>query len=422
MSRTNLEVADVFRRHGEAWRMANAGHVSLAQRRVMTAIEICRTAALGGHVERCQDCAQTRIAYNSCRNRHCPKCQSRSAAAWLAARKAELLPVPYFHFVFTLPTAIGAMAYQNKAKVYGLLLKTAAETLITIAADRKHLGAEIGIIAVLHTWGQNLQHHPHVHCIVPGGGISTDGKRWVASRPRFFLPVRVLSRLFRRLFLEGLMVAFERRELEFFTALRHLNRTKAFAATLASLRTLEWTVYAKETFAGPEQVLAYLTRYTHRVAIANNRLLKLDEAHVSFRWNKYRSGGRLESKVMRIEAAEFMRRFLLHVLPSGLHRIRQYGFLANRHRAGKLGLCRAVFAVPFEPLDTQNDREREPRSSNRESPPCACCGGRMEIIESFYGSIFRAYPARRPGRLIAGSYRACSISNGHANDPLGAWA
>jgi Putative transposase/Transposase zinc-binding domain len=270
MVRPNLEVAEIFRRHGEAWRTANAGHVNLAQRRVMTAIEICRTAALGGHVEHCQDCTHTRIAYNSCRNRHCPKCQWRPAAAWLAARDAELLPVPYFHFVFALPAAIGAMSYQNKAKVYGLLFKAASETLITIAADRNHLGADIGVIAALHTWGQTLQHHVHVHCVVPGGGISPDGKRWIACRPGFLLPVRVLSRLFRRLFLKGLMAAFETGELQFFADLVHLNQAKAFAAILAPLRRTEWVVYAKKTFAGPEQLLAYLARYTHRVAITNS--------------------------------------------------------------------------------------------------------------------------------------------------------
>jgi hypothetical protein len=286
MARANLEVAEIFRRHGEAWRTANAGHVNLAQRRVMTAIEICRTAALGGHVERCQDCDHIRVAYNSCRNRHCPKCQWRAATAWLAEREAELLPVPYFHFVFTLPTAIGAIAYQNKATVYGLLLKAAAETLITIAADRKHLGAEIGIIAVLHTWGQNLQHHPHVHCVVPGGGISPDRTHWVACRPGFFLPVRVLARLFRRLFLEGLAAAFEAGELEFFADLADLNQAKAFTASLASLRGTELLVYAKKTFAGPEQLLAYLARYTHRIAITNNRLVALNETHVSFRWKR----------------------------------------------------------------------------------------------------------------------------------------
>ena len=394
MVRPKLELADIFRRHGEAWRTANAGHVNLSQRRVMTAIEICRSAALGGHVERCQDCAHTRIAYNSCRNRHCPKCQWRTAAAWLAAREAELLPVPYFHFVFALPAVIGAMAYQNKAKVYGLLFKAAAETLTTIAADRRHLGAEIGVIAVLHTWGQNLQHHPHVHCVVPGGGISPDGRRWIASKPGFFLPVRVLSRLFRRLFLEGLTAAFEAGELQFFADLVHLNEAKEFAATLAPLRRTEWVVYAKETFSGPQQVLAYLARYTHRVAITNSRLLDVDETHVRFCWKDYRQGVDHKKKVMRIAIAEFMRRFLLHVLPNGFHRIRHYGLLANGHRADQLALCRSLLAVPAAPMDYLIDDDDQDNVKH-EPPPCPCCNGHMRIIETFNGSLFRPYPVRR---------------------------
>jgi hypothetical protein len=392
--RPNLELADIFRRHGEAWRTANAGHVNLAQRRVMTAIEICRTGALGGHVERCQDCAHTRIAYNSCGNRHCPKCQWRNAAAWLAAREAELLPVPYFHFVFALPVGVGSIAYQNKAQVYALLFKAAAETLTTIAADRKHLGAEIGIIAVLHTWGQNLQYHPHVHCVVPGGGISPDGKRWVAGKAGFFLPVRVLSRLFRALFLKGLTAAFEAGELQFFRDLVSLNETKAFAATVGPLRGSEWVVYAKETFASPEQLLAYLARYTHRVAITNNRLLDVDDTHVSFRWKDYREGGGHKNKVMRIAIAEFMRRFLLHVLPNGFHRIRQYGLLANGHRADKLALCRSLLPVPSAPRD-RNDDDNDPGAPNHEPPPCPCCGGRMVTIEAFYGTVCRPFHVRR---------------------------
>jgi putative transposase/transposase-like zinc-binding protein len=314
MSRPKLEVADIFRRFGAAWRAANEGHISLPQRRVMTAIEICRTAALGGHVERCEDCAHTRIAYNSCRNRHCPKCQWRAAQAWLEAREAELLPVPYFHVVFTLPAKIGAIAYQNKAKVYGLLFTAAAETLTTIAADRKHLGAAIGITAVLHTWGQNLDHHPHVHCIVPGGGVSPTGDHWIACRPNFFLAVRVLSRLFRRLLLQGLDALHAAGELQFFNDLTGMEDADAFRAHLAPLRNTEWVVYAKRPFAGPEQVLAYLARYTHRVAISNRRLIAIDETHVSFRWKDYRESGRSRSKVMRVEPGEFMRRFLLHVL------------------------------------------------------------------------------------------------------------
>jgi hypothetical protein len=391
-----LEVADIFRRHGEAWRTANAGHVNINQRRVMTAIEICRTAALGGHVERCRDCAHTRIAYNSCRNRHCPKCQWTNATAWLAAREAELLPVPYFHLVFTLPAAIGAIAYQNKAKVYGLLFKAAAETLTTIAADRKHLGADIGIIAVLHTWGQNLHHHPHVHCVVPGGGVSPDGKRWISCKRGFFLPVRVLSRLFCRLFLEGLRAAFDAGELQFFTDLISLNEAKGFAATLAPLRRIEWVVYAKKTFAGPEQLLAYLARYTHRVAIANTRLLDLDETHVSFRWNDYRERGGHKSKVLRLTIAEFTRRFLLHVLPNGFHRIRHYGLLANGHRADQLALCRSLLVVPPGPTERDDDNDNDPEVTNLEPPPpCPRCGGAMKIIESFNGTLCRPYHVRR---------------------------
>ena len=395
MSRPKLEVADIFRRHGAAWRAANKAHLSLGQRRVMTAIEVCRTAALGGHVERCEDCAHTRIAYNSCRNRHCPKCQWPAAAAWLAAREAELLPVPYFHIVFTLPAAIGAIAYQNKPNVYGRLFAAAAETLTTIAADRKHLGADIGVTAVLHSWGQNLQHHPHVHCIVPGGGISPDGKRWIACRPGFFLPVRVLSRLFRRLFLQGLEAMHAAGELQFFTDLATLKDADEFRAYLAPLRTTEWVVYAKKPFAGPKQVLAYLARYTHRVAIANSRLLDLDQTHVSFRWKDYRESGCHKSKVMRLDVSEFMRRFLLHVLPNGFHRIRHYGLFANTHRADKLALSRSLLDVPSAPTDRHDDDDSGPSGSNHELPPCPCCGGRMITIEVFDGPLSRPSHVRR---------------------------
>jgi hypothetical protein len=396
MPRPKLEVADIFRRHGEAWRTANAGHVSLTQRRVMTAIEICRTAALGGHVERCEDCAHTRIAYNSCRNRHCPKCQWPTAQAWLDARKAELLPVPYFHVVFTLPAKIGAIAYQNKAKVYGLLFKIMAETLTTIAADPKHLGAEIGITAVLHTWGQNLDHHPHVHCIVPGGGISPDGERWVHCRPNFFLPVRVLSRLFRRLFLEGLEALHAAGDLQFFTDLVDLKDPSTFRTYLALLRKTEWVVYAKRPFAGPKQVFAYLARYTHRVAIANSRLVKIDEGHVSFRWKDYRENGSHKSKTMRLPAGEFIRRFLLHVLPDGFHRIRHFGLFANGHRAKKLTTCRALLDVPVATPDCAGQEEKAiPASEDVELPPCPCCGGRMRIMETFDGPYSRPYHVRR---------------------------
>ena len=395
MSRSKLEVADVFRRHGEAWRAGNTGHVSHGQLRVMSAIEACRTAELGGHVERCEDCAHTRIAYNSCRNRHCPKCQWTAAQAWLEAREAELLPVPYFHVVFTLPAKIGAIAYQNKAKVYGLLFKAAAETLTTIATDRKHLGAEIGFISVLHTWGQNLDHHPHVHCIVPGGGISPDGTRWVPCKPGFFLPVRVLSRLFRRLFLQYLDAAFAAGELQFFTDLAGLTEPGAFAGHLAPLRKCEWVVYAKRPFAGPKQVLAYLARYTHRVAIANSRLISLAEGKVCLRWKDYRQDGK--PKLMTLAAGEFIRRFLLHVLPDGFHRIRHFGLFANGHRANKIELCRKLLAAPSTLVNRDTD-DRDKDAASNDPPPCPCCGGRMKIIETLegaYTSGVRAHGARR---------------------------
>ena len=395
MTRPSLEVAEIFRRFGPAWRAANAGHLSLAQRRVMRAVELCRTAALGGHVEQCADCAHTRIAYNSCRNRHCPKCQWTAAQAWLQAREAELLPVPYFHVVFTLPAALGALAYQNKARVYGLLLKAAAETLTTIAADPKHLGARIGVTTVLHSWGQTLDHHPHVHCIVPAGGISLDGSRWIACRPGFFLPVRVLSRLFRRLFLDGLAEAHGKGELQVFGDLAGLAEPGSFKANLAAQRRRDWVVYAKPPFAGPEQVLAYLARYTHRVAIANSRLVALDDdGQVSFRWKDYRANGRSKPKVMRLPAGEFMRRFLLHVLPDGFHRIRHYGLFANGHRAAMLKRCRELLGVP--PAPAEADGSEEQRGARTEVPACPCCGGPMRIIERLPGPTSRRYPARKP--------------------------
>jgi hypothetical protein len=387
MSRPILEVADIFRRHGEAWRVANAGHVNLVQRRVMTALEICRTAALGGHVERCEDCAHTRISYNSCRNRHCPKCQWSAAADWLAAREAELLPVPYFHVVFTLPSEIGAIAYQNKAKVYGLLFKAAADTLTIIASDPKHLGADIGVTAVLHTWGQNLDHHPHVHCIVPGGGVSPDGKRWAHCRPGFFLPVRVLSRLFRRLFLQGLARLHRANELQFFNNLITLDDDKQFNTYLSPLRNSEWVVYAKRPFAGPAQVLAYLARYTHRVAISNSRLVSMDAGKVCFRWKDYREDAK--RKIMTLQAGEFIRRFLLHVLPDGFHRIRHYGLFANGHRADKVVLCRKLLDAMPESPNRDSPDEDETSTSTNDPPPCPCCGGRMKIIESFDGILSR---------------------------------
>jgi len=374
-----LEVADIFRRHGEAYRQAHAGHLGRVERRIMAAIEACRTARLGGHVERCMECGLIRIAYNSCRNRHCPKCQGAARAAWLAERQAELLPVPYFHVVFTLPAPVAEIAFQNKAAVYTILFKAAAETLSTIAADRRYLGAEIGFVAVLHTWGQNLQHHPHVHCLVPGGGLALDETRWVSCRSGFFLPVRVLSRLFRRLFLDKLGAAFADRRLAFFGTLAGLAHPPVFTRCLAALRRIEWVVYAKQPFAGPAAVLAYLARYTHRVAIANSRLIALAGGQVSFRWRDYRHHSK--TKAMTLVAGEFIRRFLLHALPDGFHRIRHYGFLANRRRAGKLAICRSVLAVTV--AASLGDSQERQRLTERAPDVCPGCGGPMEPIGSF---------------------------------------
>src|SRR5256885_2939289 len=352
MSRPALEVADILRDHGAAWRRANAGHVSLGQMKVMSAIERCRTAALGGHVARCEDCAHTEIAYNSCRNRHCPKCQGAAAKQWLAAREAELLPVPYYHVVFTLPAAIADIAYQNKAVIYDLLFKASAETLATIAADPKHLGARVGITSVLHTCGSAMTHHPHVHMIVPGGGISLDGTRWVSCRPGFFLPVRVLSRLFRRLFLERLTAAHQ--QLAFFGQHAPLANAQAFATYLAPLRKTEWVVYSKRPFGGPQAVLAYLSRYTHRVAISNSRLIAFDQHAVTFKWKAYRTEAHVRYKQMTLATDEFIRRFLIHVLPKRFHRIRHYGLWAKTSGADNIARARELLAAPkpqSEPAD-----------------------------------------------------------------------
>ena len=371
------EVADVFRHHGAAYRDTHAAHLSLAQRRVMGAIEACRSATLGGHVEQCDGCGQIRIAYNSCRNRHCPKCQGLARAEWLEDRQADLLPVPYFHVVFTMPAPIAEIALHNKAVVYAILFATAAETLRIIAADPKHLGAEIGLVAVLHTWGQNLHHHPHVHCVVPGGGPSADRTRWVGCRPGFFLPVKVLSRVYRRLFLTRLQAAFDAGQLRFFGALASLTGRAAFAVCLRPLRAIPWVVYAKRPFGGPEQMLDYLARYTHRVAIANSRLVTLADGRVSFLWKDYRHHGR--RRIMTLDADEFIRRFLLHVLPDGFHRIRHYGYLANGHRAAKLAHCRRLLAAPepAPPAVAADYRERYEQLTGRSLDLCPCCGGRM---------------------------------------------
>jgi putative transposase/transposase-like zinc-binding protein len=386
MGRPRLEVADIFHRHGAAWRRANAGHVSLSQFKVMSAIEHCRSAALGGHVERCVDCGHTRVSYNSCRNRHCPKCQGTAARDWLAAREADLLPVGYFHLVFTLPAEIAPIAYQNKVVVYDVLLRAAAETLLTIAADPHHLGARIGITAVLHTWGSAMTHHPHVHMIVPGGGISPDGVRWVPCRPGFLLPVRVLSRLFRRLFLARLADAHTAGRLAFFGEVRGLVRHEAFVAHLAPLSRKNWFVYAKPSFAGPEAVLAYLARYTHRVAISNSRLLRLDARGVTFRYKDYRRNGQERFRTMTLEPDEFIRRFLLHVLPKGFHRIRHYGLLASASCKANIARAKELIAAPppsINPATEHDDVDVAAGTAADHRPPCPCCGGRMIIVESF---------------------------------------
>jgi hypothetical protein len=387
MGRCALEVADIFRTHGPAWQAKQAGHLSLGQLKVMSAIEQCRTAALGGHALHCDACDHQEISYNSCRNRHCPKCQAKAAQRWLEARQADLLPVEYYHVVFTLPEPISSIAYTNKALIYRLLFDVAAETLTTIAADPKHLGVQIGATLVLHTWGSALTHHPHVHGIVPGGGLSPDGERWVGCRRGFFLPVRVLSRLFRRRFLEELEKLHRGNQLQFFGEHAGLAEAKAFGKLLASLRTCEWVVYAKRPFAGPEAVLAYLSRYTHRVAISNRRLVAMNDTGVSFRWKDYRAKGRTRHKTMTLAPAEFMRRFLLHVLPTGFHRIRHYGLLANAGRRENLARVRALLDVPPpEPVSDETAFLPAPTFV------CRCCGATMRIVEI----VMRRQPIRAP--------------------------
>ncbi len=396
--RASIEVADIFRAAGPAYRAAHAGHLSLHQMKIMSAIEHCRTAAMGGHVEACTDCGHWRIAYNSCRNRHCPKCQGAAARTWLAEREADLLPVGYFHVVFTLPAEVATIAFHNKALVYDLLFRAASETMQVIAADPKHLGARIGITAVLHTWGSALTHHPHIHMIVPGGGISTDGQRWISSRPAFLLPVRVLGALFRRLFLTRLLALHDAGQLAFFGSMTHLANRRAFLRHLSPVRKKRWVVYAKPPFAGPEAVLAYLARYTHRVAISSSRLIRFDEGGVAFRYKDYRRDGADRQQVMTLGADEFIRRFLLHALPRGFHRIRHYGLLAAATRKANLERVRQLLAVappvgddtPVEPPDVR--------------PPCPYCAGHMIIIETFE----RCYLARAPPFCVSSSGRQAS--------------
>jgi Putative transposase/Transposase zinc-binding domain len=397
VARSPLEVADVLNAYGDAYIARHRGHLSRGQLKVMGAIRACRTAALGGHVARCEGCDHVAVAYNSCRNRHCPKCQGQTARAWLARRQADLLPVPYDHVVFTLPAPVAALAFQNKAVVYDLLFRTAAGTLLTIAADPRHLGARIGLTAVLHTWGSALTHHPHVHIVVPGGGLAPDGSRWIPCRPGFFLPVRVLSRLFRRLFLDRLAAAHGAGRLAFHGDLAPLADPSAFAAHLAPLRRSEWVVYAKRPFAGPAAVLAYLSRYTHRVAIATRRLLALDERGVTFRWKDYRARARAPGgawiKTMTLSADEFIRRFLLHVLPDGFHRIRHYGLFASGTRAVNIARIRSLLA-PAPPLDQVDP---QPAHNEPPAPACPCCGGRLVIIERFRPGT---HPRTRPTAAI----------------------
>jgi hypothetical protein len=385
MDRPKFEVAEVFRRYGEVYRQAHGASLCPAQRRVLTAIEVCRTAVLGGHLEQCDHCGHQRNAYNSCSDRHCPKCQSLARAHWIEDREAELLNTEYFHVVFTVPDQIASIAYQNKRALYGLLFQATAETLRTIAADPQHLGAEIGFFAVLHTWGSNLLHHPHLHCVVPGGGLSPDGTQWIGCRAGFFLPVRVLSRLFRRLFLEYLVKAFDAGQLEFFSSLESLRDRHTFLGYLAPTRQAEWVVYAKRPFAGPEQVLDYVGRYTHRVAISNNRLLDLAEGKVSFRYKDYRH--QAQQKTMTLDAEEFIRRFLLHVLPAGFQRIRYYGFLGNRYRREKLARCRQLLGMPTYEEGPAKEaapdyRERYEALTGVSLRRCPVCHeGCMQVIE-----------------------------------------
>ena len=395
---STLEVADIFRAHGPHWRSTQAGHLSLGQLKVMSAIERCRSAALGGHVLQCQACEHTQIAYNSCRNRHCPKCQASAARRWLEARQADLLPVDYYHLVFTLPASISDIAYYNKSLVYGILFKAAAETLCTIAGDPRHLGARVGATLVLHTWGSAMTHHPHVHGIVPGGGLSLDGERWVTCRTGFFLPVRVLSRLFRRLFLEQLSDAHRAGTLQFFGEHQSLNEAKTFADWFKPLRQIDWVVYAKRPFAAPNAVLAYLSRYTHRVAIANSRLIALNEQGVTFKWKDYRAKERHRHKTMTLTSDEFMRRFLLHVLPSGFHRIRHYGLIANTTRKDNLARARELLMVEktIETADAEtNDADTADGSDESVTYVCPDCGAPMIITDTFLrGQLPRAPPVR----------------------------
>ena len=405
MPRQRLEVADILRAKGNDWRAAHQGHISLDQYRVMNAIERCRSATLGGHVLQCTDCGYQQIAYNSCRNRHCPKCQGSAAHRWLEARQVDLLPVEYYHLVFTLPAPISDLAYSNKSVIYTLLFKAAAETLQVIAADPKHLGAKIGFTLVLHTWGSSMMHHPHVHGIVPGGGLSMNGEQWVQCRPGFFLPVRVLSRLFRRLFLQRLQEAYQKGELKCFGKHRPLRSEKAFLHWLQPLKKIDWVVYAKRPFAGPKAVLTYLSRYTHRIAISNSRLLRFDEQGVTFKWKDYRCQQRQRYKTMTLDTDEFIRRFLIHVLPGGFHRLRHYGLLANTRRKDNLKHARELLMEKEnEQINEKGAIEPVTPATNESAEPvpatfiCPNCHGPMMII----GIFARTQQARAPPKRLSG--------------------
>jgi hypothetical protein len=374
MGRENLEVADIFCEYGEAYRHKFGTSTNSQQWRTMHAIKVCRTAELGGHIDRCDHCGHEVISYNSCRNRHCPKCQSLAKAGWLEAREAELLSTDYFHVVFTTPEVLNQIALQNRREVYDILFKAVAQTLLTIAADPRHLGAKIGFMAILHTWGQNLLLHPHIHCLIPGGGLSHDGKKWIGCRKKFFLPVRVLSRLFRRLFLELFMKAFNQDQLKFYGKTGHLSNPELFSKLIEKCFKTEWVVYAKPPFGGPEKVLDYLGRYTHRIAISNNRLLRLEDGKVTFTWRNYQHGNKLQT--MTLQAEEFIRRFMLHVLPSGFMRIRYFGFLSNRHRTRKLSHCRDLLhqKAAKSTLKSMDWKARYESLTGKDIDLCPLCG------------------------------------------------
>lgn len=404
MTRYRLEVADVIRSSQGQRHIDAVGKLSAHQKRVLKDLAACRTSNLGGHVEACDQCGHQRIAYNSCRNRHCPKCQAVARAKWMEARSAELLPVPYFHVVFTLPESIASIALQNKRIVYGILFRAASQTLLEIAADPKHLDAQIGFLAVLHTWGQNLMHHPHLHCVVPAGGLSPDGSRWIRCRKGFFLPVRVLSKVFRGKFIAMLKNAYRRGELTFHGKIALLSQAKQFEQQInASVKT-DWVVYAKKPFGGPQQVLKYLARYTHRVAISNNRLISMDDGKVTFRWKDYAHGHR--KRTMTLKASEFIRRFLLHVLPSGFMRIRHFGFMANRHRQKKLAHCQQLLKAP--PAEEASDADATTASPEASDRCPICKTGRIVVIEKLppeRGTInryFRTHPIMPPLETVPG--------------------